>query len=121
MRGDDSVWSPVRGCWGRTRAERERHGERTHQRQHLLSPKAWEARPTPYSGSSLHQGPVQGNGGDGVGTGDGKSGGGSREDGGEGKESVGVKLVKAHVAGSGEAEDVGVCRPGKSSCEMSER
>ena len=56
-----------------------------------------------------------------LGLGGGKSGGGSREDGGEGKESVGVKLVKAHVAGSGEAEDVGVCRPGKSSCEMSER
>ncbi len=39
----------------------------------------------------------------------------------ERKVPVGVKLVKAHVAGSGEAEDVGVCRPGKSSCEMSER
>lgn len=87
MRDDDSVWSPLRGCWGKdTSGKRDMEGELTSSTC-CSFPRLGRRDRRHTRGSSLHRGPVQGNRGrwswD---WGCGKRGGGSREDGGEGKE-----------------------------------
>jgi hypothetical protein len=61
MRGDDSVWSPLRGCWGKdTSGKRDMEGELTSSSTRCSLPRLGRRDRRHTRESSLHRGPVQG-------------------------------------------------------------